>query len=111
MLNRDELLAIDDVKVEMVKDIPYWGDVYIRTFSAGKRDAMEAAHIANPYKNFRARFVCASLCDEHGKLIFSDADIEKVSEKSASVIDPIFTAVSKLNKVTQEDVEDLEKNS
>lgn len=111
MRNREELLAVDDVEVRKVEDVPFWGDVFIRSFSAGKRDEIEAAHLKDPYKDFRARFVVASVCDEKGNLIFKPSDIPAVSQKSAKCIDMIFGEVAKLNRITKDDVEELEKNS
>lgn len=111
MLNREELLAVNGDKIETVKDVPHWGDVFIKTCSAGKRDEIEAAHHLNPFSNVRARFVVASVCDESGKLVFTDKDIPAVSDLSALIVDPVFTAVVKLNGITKDDVEELEKNS
>lgn len=111
MLNREQLLAVNGDKIELVKDVPHWGDVYIKTFSAGKRDEIEGAHQSNPFVNFRARFVAASVCDEHGKLVFTDKDVPAISALAASIVDPVFTAVAKLNKILPEDIDELEKNS
>jgi hypothetical protein len=56
--------------------------------------------------------VCAmSIVDESGKRLFSESDIEALGRKSYKALDRVKTAAEKLNALTADEVDELEKNS
>jgi hypothetical protein len=116
LLNREAILSAQDVKDETI-DVPEWGGkVRVRAMTADARDAMEqaafmAARDKQPLAGVRARIVARCVIDEQGKLLFSDADIEALGNKSAAALDRIYDVVLRMNAMRQSDVEDLEKNS
>jgi hypothetical protein len=61
--------------------------------------------------NVRAKLVVRSVVDEDGNRVFRDQDAPALGEKSAAVLDKLYDVASRLSKVTQEDVEELAKNS
>jgi hypothetical protein len=116
LLNREAILAAQDVKDETIA-VPEWGgDVRVRAMTADARDAFEqdaykAASEKRQLTSLRARMVARCVIDEHGNLLFTEADIEALGKKSAAALDRIYEAVLRMNALRQSDIEDLEKNS
>jgi len=119
-LNRAAILNADDFKTEVV-NIPEWGgDVMVKAMTGTERDAFEASIVEQNAKggtkmkieNIRAKLVAKTVIDPESKQnIFTAGDIEAIGKKSAAALDRIYTVASKLSKVTDEDVEELAKNS
>lgn len=61
--------------------------------------------------NFRARFVAVTAFDADGKRIFGDEDVEAIGELPSSDIRKLFDVAAKLNGMSKEDEQELEKNS
>jgi len=121
ILSREDILNVIDLKTELVP-VPEWGgDVYVRGLTAGERDKWEASLYSTQKRgnsceviahrdNIRAKFVAASVVDEKGKLIFTTGDIDALTKKSAAPMDRLFAVAQKLSGMSNEDVEELEKN-
>lgn len=110
MLTREQILGAADFKVEEVP-VPEWGgSVFVRTLSAGERDRWELYLLEGKREDVRATLAARAACDAEGKLLFEPADIKALSAKSAAALSRIFDAAIKLNKVSKDDVEELEKN-
>jgi hypothetical protein len=114
-LSKEDILATGSAKVEKIY-VPEWGgEVYIRVMKSAERDAFEASALdrkgAAKMANIRARLAAIVLSDSEGKRLFTDADAPALGEKLAPALDRIFEAASKLNRLSKEDVEELEKNS
>ena len=120
-LSRDAILIASDIQTEEVA-VPEWGGkVIIRGMTGAQRDAYEDASLSMPdkkkqtrafiYKDARARLVAWSVVDENGKRVFSDADIPRLSEKSAAALQRIFNVAMRLSGISEEDIEELVKNS
>ena len=122
-LTREQILNANDLKTEEV-NVPEWGGTVVIKMMTGKqRDAFEASLMGevdpkNPksqkmvYNNIRAKLVAMSIIDPATKeLMFNVADVEVLGTKSAAALDRVFTASQKLSGVTEEDVEELVKNS
>lgn len=116
LLNREAILAVQDVKDETIT-VPEWGgEVRVRAMTADARDAFEqdayiAARDKKPLTSLRARIVARCVIDEQGALLFTDADVEVLGKKSAAALDRIYDVVLRMNAMRQEDIKDLEKNS
>ena len=117
-LTKDQILGADDIHREEVT-IPEWnGSVWIRVMSSADRDAWEASLMpANGsgrpnMKNIRARLVARCACDEAGALLFAanGADGEALGGKSCAALDRLFDAAQVVNRIREEDVEELAKN-
>lgn len=87
------------------------GQFFVRVMTAGQKDAFAEEHDPNPNRDFRARVIVATACDENGVLLFSKRDYLRIGQISADVLDPIIKAATKLNSMTDEDVEDMRKKS
>lgn len=111
MLTRDQILNAPDLKIAFV-DVPEWGGTAtIRVMSGLARDRFEAGLAKEPGNNLRARLVALCLCDEAGKLLFSEADLVALGEKSAPALHRVFEAAIKLNAIGKDGVDEAEKNS
>ena len=117
-LTRQQILDADDLKTEEV-NVPEWGGVVVvKAMTGTERDAFEASTLdkRNPekrtFENIRAKLVSRTVIDPDTKTrLFTVADIEVLGKKSAAALDRIYTVSSKLSKVSDEDVEELLKNS
>lgn len=126
MLGANDLLKGDTLKKEPVIVDDDTGDfVYVRQMTARERDNLEASltkEIRNKNgevvrrdqdtSDFRAKIIVRTVCDEQGNNFFSDEHIKFISANwTAEKAERIARVAMRLNKITQEDREELEKNS
>lgn len=110
ILTRDQILSAQDHKIERVP-VPEWGgEVCVTTMKAGERDRWELGIQGKTIADIRASLLHLTLCDEKGERLFSADDIQALSEKASAPIQRLFDASVKLNRVSKEDVKELEKN-
>lgn len=119
---RESILAADDIKLKLVL-LPEWKcKLFVRTLSGLERDQWEAklASMRKEYEektkqkfrreNVRAHFCAMTACNEKGERLFSFDDIEALGHKSGAALDRLFDAAAELNRLRNEDVEELLKN-
>ncbi len=117
LLTKDAILKSKDLKIEKV-DVPEWGGhVLIGTMPGTERDDFEAEtyqmkgkDVTVNRRNFRARLLYRTICDEQGNPIFTRKDVDALGSKSSKALDRCFSVAQKLNGLGAEDVEDLVKN-
>lgn len=117
LLGREAILAVSDIQTEDV-DVPEWGGtVRVKGLTGTERDAFEQSCVSGTGKkatfkmnNIRARLVAKTAIDENGALIFQEADVEVLGQKSGAALDRVFTVAQRLSGLTKEDIEELEKN-
>lgn len=114
LLDRSAILAAPDLAHEDVP-VPEWGGVVrIAAFSAAARDSFELWVVQSRQKgsfvNVRAALVARCAVDAEGRRLFSDSEVEALGAKSAAALDRLFEVAGRLNRVTEGDIEDLEKN-
>ena len=113
---RSQILQAEDLPTESV-EVPEWSaTVYVRSMSARDRDLFESqmmdlAEKGRRMENFRARLAVFCCVDEDGKRIFRDGDIAALGEKSGRALDRVFEVASRLNKMTEEAIEEEKKPS
>jgi hypothetical protein len=114
-LNKAEILGQDDLKTEDVQ-IPEWGGAWVRvrTLNASERDHWEAGIVNRIGKktvfnseNIRARLCLLCLVDEEGNRLFDDGDMFPLGGKSAAALSRIYDVASRLNGLSDADVEEL----
>lgn len=118
MLDKESILAAEDLRTEEVQ-VPEWGgSVYVRTLTGKERDAWEATLLDGTGRNrrvkldnIRASLAAATICDAQGKQLFGPEDVAALGEKSALALDRVFEVAQRLNGLTGEDVEELVGNS
>lgn len=112
-LDKASILAADDKKM-VDFDVPEWGgSVKLRVMTGTERDRFESEFV-NGNKSVdmvRAKLVAKCLCDDKGSRLFTEKEIPELGEKSAAVLDRLFTECMKLNRFTKDDVENLAGNS
>lgn len=116
-LSKDDILRKDDILTEEV-DVPEWGGtLLVRGMTGRQRDQWEASMQKRQGKRFvmdvadiRAKLVAFCVVGDDGQRIFTDADVDDLSAKSAAALDRIYTVAAKLSGVTDEDVEELVGN-
>ncbi len=110
-LNKTAILAAGDIRLDKVA-VPEWGgDVYLKTISGIDRDQFEEGYSEQKMKNFRARFLVLTLCDEKGDRLFTDAEVAELAKKSSLVLNRLFEKAWGFNAFTNEAVDDLGNDS
>lgn len=117
-LSRDAILQAQDIQREEVA-VPEWGGtVLVRGLTGKERDGLEASMIEGKGKkanvnlaNLRAKLVSRAIVDENNQRMFTDADIQALSGKSAAALNRVYEVAQRLSGITQEDVDELTKNS
>jgi len=118
-LNKQEILKADDLDYDVV-DVPEWnGQVRIKMLTGTERDAFEQSILSTNKSgqakrnlaNIRAKLSALSIVNEDGERVFTDAEMFQLGRKSAKALDKVFDACQHLNGFTEDDVEDMAKNS
>lgn len=122
LLNREKLLSRQELKIERV-DLSDDDYVYVRQMTGRERDRFEAS-IVRPVRkgqrieyehdlaDFRAKLAVCTVCDEHGNLILTQSDYERLSEcMPAAMLERIVERAQAINRIGPTEVEDLSKNS
>jgi len=123
-LGKDALLAKEELKREKVEFED--GDfVYVRQMTGHERDAFEQSLLKKirdkkgtvisyeqATEDFRAKLAVLTLCDEAGAPILEQKDYPLLSRNmSAKRLETIINKAQELNKISEEDKEELVKNS
>lgn len=116
-LNRSQILGASDLKTELV-NVPEWGgDVIVSGMTGAARDAWEQSLVMRKpggtsinMENMRAHLVAATVVDEDGKRIFSDADVAALGAKSGAALDRVCKVAQRLNGLTDQDLEEVKGN-
>jgi hypothetical protein len=119
LLTRDEILAKTKLRSELV-NVPEWGGtIRVRELTGAERDKYEAALVRMQkgtgatdltMDNARARLVALASIDDQGNPLFSEADVVKLGNLSASALSTVFDAAAKLSKITADDLDELSGN-
>lgn len=117
-LNRDSILAMDDLVIEKVElQAPYDGCVYIKSMTGVEWDSyqdllLDAQEDGSRKLNLRqakVKLLVHCLCDEAGNLLFSKEDIPLLAKKSNKFLEQLGKVAQSLNGMSQSE-EKKEKN-
>lgn len=124
LLDRAALLTKE--KLEVVKvDLGNDEFVYVRQMTGHERDAFEQSLLKKnrdskgtvigyeqATEDFRAKLAVLTICDENGTLLLNPVDFKVLSmSMSAKRLETIINKAQELNKISEEDKENLVKNS
>lgn len=113
ILTKEQILSAQDIKTVTIS-VPEWGgEVIVRSLSGTERyRLMSAIYKAgkNTVENVKVAWVAASIIGEDGKQLFTEADIDALGNKSAIALDRVAEQVEKLNALSSDSVDKLEKN-
>ena len=124
LLNREILLSKEILKIEKV-DLENGDFVFVTQMTGRERDNFEQSLIRKLKdkkgqvtgfeqitEDFRAKLAVCTVCDETGKLIFLPTDWNTLSQNiSAARLEKIVNVAQKINAISEEDKENLVKNS
>jgi hypothetical protein len=99
--------------------IPEWSEsVNVRELTGAQRDEWEKSMIDLEGKkhkitidNARAKLISLSVVDDKGELLFTERDIEQIGQGGSGAISKIYDVAASLSGISDEDVEELVKNS
>jgi hypothetical protein len=114
-LDRDAILAMDDIKIVPVT-VPEWKNevVHVRGLTGVERDDFEASNRRNGeqnLKNIRARFLVRCIVNENGTRMFADQDAAALGKKSSAAIDRLWDVATDLSGSSAKEQEETEGNS
>jgi hypothetical protein len=128
-LTKEQILSADDLPRVRV-DVPEWAPsdtdpkesfVFVRTFSGTDREWYDNWLIANtlddgkldPNKvtNLAAMLCSLTICDEKGKRLFNEADIEALGAKNGAALERCYDTAKLRNGLSKKAIEAAEKNS
>lgn len=118
LLETQDELAIK--KVELTR-----GHVFVREMTGREKNTWEQSMMKKTASagvngvgyettldNYKAKLAVVTMCDEEGKLFLDMRDITKVNTMmSASNLEKVVNAAQKINAISEEDKEDMLKNS
>lgn len=122
LLGAKDILDAEDFTYTIV-EVPEWaGSVVVRSGSGTERDAFEASLVTFKGKqritntnNIRAKLCRLAIVDpadpELRKSLFDDRQIMALGRKSAAALDRVYDAAARLWGLSNDDVEELAKNS
>ncbi len=116
ILNKDQILAAEDLPFRDV-DVPEWGGIArIRTMTGGERDAFETSiydtdgtGVKLNRTDFRAKLLSKVLVDDKGARLFTDKEISQLSGKSAKAIQRLFDVAQEINGISKAEQDAIEK--
>lgn len=91
-----------------------WRNFYVRSFSAAHRSKLVT--LAKQFEKedrqdqLNAYVAVFSCCDEQGKLMFTENDLDIVNEMNATDVDAIALAAMELNGLTPKSVDEQKKS-
>lgn len=112
-LSREDILNCDDKQLGTVP-VPEWkGKVHIRSLTAREKSNFEKKMLSQKadYGLIMAEYVAAITVDEQGVNLFTPKDAEALLKKRSSALERIFEKGQELNSMSEEDIEELAKNS
>lgn len=111
LLNKESILAADDIKTEIIP-VPEWGgDVKIKAMSVKEQLDFDEYLSKNAGPHDMAFYLVVKSCvDESGSRLFTDEDVTLLHKKSSKPLMRIVEAIMSLNKQRDGDVEELAKN-
>jgi hypothetical protein len=101
MLNREEILATNDLSREEV-DVPGWGKLLIREMTAADRITFE--EFIKPEgvfdrANFYPMLAVRTIVDQDGNRLFEDAEYPALAGKSLKALEAVAEAAMRLNGI------------
>jgi len=123
-LNRETLLKKEELEVKEV-NLSDDESIFVRQMTGRERDTFEQSLIKKTYDkkgavigfeqatdDFRAKLAVCTVCDKKGILLLKPLDYPLLSQNmSAAKLEKIVNAAQKLNAISEEDKEELVKNS
>ena len=116
-LSREDILTAKDIQTEVIS-VPEWGGkLRVRGLNGAQRDKYQISLLQEPGRsvklaldNATAKLVSLCVVNGKGKRLFSQADIVKLSKKSGSALNRVYTVAQRLSGLGEEDIKELTEN-
>lgn len=112
MITKEQIFGADDLSGKKV-DVPEWGcEITIKVMTGADRDKYMrfVSKQEGIPENMMERLVVLTACNESGERIFTDSDIPELSKKSSLVISRLFGEAARLNKISNESLDELKND-
>ena len=114
LLTKEQILAAEDRRYELV-GVPEWGGtVRVGEMSALQRDRWDAALIKRREGaddlSVRALVVAFCIVDDAGAPIFTSEDVVALGAKSGKALDRVFEVAARINALTKASAEEQRGN-
>lgn len=117
-LSREQLLKPVQIPREEVELPELGGSVWVKGMSASDRSKFEKDFQTSSGKSnkrkmaeVRERLLVACCCDENGTRMFTYDDVTELGKQSIQVVERIVNVAQRLCGMTNDDVEQMAKNS
>lgn len=112
--SKDVLLGKRDLGLKRVY-VPHWASwVWLKTMTGEERDKFEVSCLVNgkmTYENVRAKLLVHAIVNKDGVRLFGDDEWPALTKKSGAALGILYNDATKLNAITEADVDELVKNS
>ena len=108
-LTKAKFFEATKLRTELVKDVPGFGDVYLKDVGEVQRSRRVAALFDNNGNRIkkaaelrRIHEIVDQVCsDDKGSPMFTDEDIPQLAECASSRLDPLYMALAMFNEGSQ----------
>lgn len=112
---KDNILAAANARKGTLFPVKAWGeDAFIRIMTGTERDRFEASVFVDgkvSKEKFRAKVLVRTLADDAGARLFTDEEVDTLSEMDGRELNRLYDIASKENGLTKDDEDELVKNS
>ena len=116
ILTREQILNSVDIVTEEVSCPEWGGSVLVRGMTGYEREAYESDMAARRLADgtidihgLRGRMAARTVVNGDGERIFTDDDIDVLSNKNAAPLDRIYDVVCRLSRITESEVAEAEE--
>ena len=111
VLSKANILGAQDFTISRILVDAWGGEVCLRPFSARLKDKIEQMSQSSA-KDIQRRAIslAGSICDENGKLIFVEKDIEALADKDGNAVDLVMVRILEINGLTEAELDESVKN-
>ena len=124
LLNSSKLLEREELQIQKV-EFENGDFIFVRQMTGHERDTFENSllkknrdgkgnivSIEQNTDDFRAKLAVVTICDDKGNLLLKPTDYPQLSKNmSAKRLEKIINVAQKINAITEEDKENIIKNS
>jgi hypothetical protein len=114
VLTAEDILNADDIQLERVP-VPEWGgDVFVKATNGKEFSGLQAQIIERKgnnqrvnLENIQAKLVAICVCDESGKRLFNQKQVDLLAGKSSAALQRVFKVAQRLSGLGDDEIEGL----
>lgn len=101
VLNKHQILAATDYRLKRVTVLEWGGDVFLKTLNVDEGIRYQAGRTGMADEKASLYFLIFTLCDEEGKAMFTQDDIDDLAKKDPHVLGRLALAALEHNKMLE----------